>query len=223
MHSGQIYVVLLRVVDLQRPRKESCHSPLLPPPHQSLLSCLFATYQLQYLSLVSRSGCIWLCKLHKLSSILLSTDVAFSLSKMPPCVINRGYSKLQPSDNLAMCYCAPLIASDWASSLICIIRLSQLWNGFDLPPSLVTERERLSLPCFPPPSCPPLSSSLPILSWMPIISSPGSYPSITFCSHYAALHLSVPVFSLPIFFHRTSFSARLICGGISRRRRLSWF
>lgn len=134
----------------------------------------------------------------------------FSLGKMPPCVTNRGYSKLQPSDNLTMCYCAPLIASDWASGLICIIRLSQLWNGFDLPPSLVTERERLSLPLLPASSCPPLSSSLPILSRMSIISSPGTYPSITFCSHYAARHLSVPIFSLPISFHRTSFSAHLI-------------
>lgn len=32
-----------------------------------------------------------------------------------------------------------LVASDWASGLICIIRFSQLWNCFDLPPSLVTE------------------------------------------------------------------------------------
>lgn len=51
---------------------------------------------------------------------------------------------------------APLVAFDWASGLICIIRISQLWNSFDLPPSLVTEWERVSLL---PPSRLPFSPS----------------------------------------------------------------
>lgn len=51
---------------------------------------------------------------------------------------------------------APLVAFDWASGLICIIRISQLWNSFDLPPSLVTEWDRVSLL---PPSRLPFSPS----------------------------------------------------------------
>lgn len=67
-----------------------------------------------------------------------------------------------------MCYWASLVASDWASGLICIIRFSQLWNGFDLPPSLVTEWERVSSPhlvLFHPHflSCPQCPSSLPLV------------------------------------------------------------
>lgn len=119
---------------------------------------------------------------------------------MPLCIIEKHQDSW-----------ASLVASNWASGLICIIRFSQLWNSFDLPPSLVTEWDRV----------PPLllfsSCFIHHTHFFSVLHvhhpSPDTqiYPSLTLWSYYAALHLSISIPPLPsISFHHTSSCTLLI-------------
>jgi len=80
---------------------------------------------------------------------LLQTDFAFSLIeiRLTSCVINREYLEYKHSHYVlsrSIRIPGPLF---WhMSNLICIIGFSQLWNSFDLPPSLVTEWDRQGVP-----------------------------------------------------------------------------
>lgn len=212
-------------------------SPSFLPPTRSFSRCLLATQTVIYLyQSVSRRWAVQITQV--ILFFCLWADVAFSLSKLPltPCVTNRACLKYYISGfrQLSLCVIeqhqdswASLVASDWASGLICIIRFSQLWNSFDLPPSLVTEWDRVSLLLPPPHTHPPFSSITltPSLSSMSIISSPDTqiHPSLTLWSYYAALHLSISISSLQFPFITLLFCTCLICGGISSRRQPSWF
>lgn len=119
---------------------------------------------------------------------------------------------------------ASLVASDWASGLICIIRFSQLWNSFDLPPSLVTEWDRVSLLPPLPLTLPPLSSNnftvLHVHHLFPWYPNPSIAHIVVILCSSALIYFNL----LPsISFHRTSSCTRLIRGVISRRRQPLWF
>lgn len=131
---------------LQRLGMESCHTPPLPllSPTHSLSCYLLATPTVTYLyqslcqaafsfPFFPSSDRFCLFTHRNSTDVLCYKQRIFRIQTFSLCVIEKHQDSR-----------ASLLAHE--SNLICIIGFSQLWNSFDLPPSLVTEWDRQGVP-----------------------------------------------------------------------------